>query len=80
LSAATLPYYNCFNVAQCDNIPAPDAPVFTPTAFSPIEAAEAIMEGYRDGPAIVYGGSQALYRLSTDTIHMPKPARSLNKA
>lgn len=70
--AFVLRYYNCFNVAQCENIPAPDAPVFTPTPFNPIEAAEAIVKGYKDGPAIEYGGSQAFYRPSTDTIKMPE--------
>ena len=70
-----LRFYNLFNVAQTENIPAPDAPVFTPTPFNPIEAAEAIVKGYQDAPTIEYGGSQAFYRPSTDTIHMPEPTR-----
>jgi len=70
-----LRYYNVFSVNQCENIPAPDAPTFTPTPFNRIEAAEAIVKGYKDGPTIEHGGSQAFYRPSTDTVHIPDPTR-----
>jgi len=70
-----LRYYNVFNCDQCDNIPAPDAPTFTPTRFNMIEAAEAIVKGYKDGPAIEHGGSQAFYRPLTDTVRIPEPTR-----
>ena len=70
-----LRYYNVFNCDQCENVPAPDAPKYTPTPFNPIEAADAIVKRYKDGPTIEYGGSQAFYRPSTDTVHIPDATR-----
>jgi antirestriction protein ArdC len=70
-----LRYYNVFNVEQCEGIAAPDAVPFEPTAYTPIETAEAIAAGYTDGPAIEFGGSQAFYRPGTDTVQMPEPSR-----
>jgi antirestriction protein ArdC len=70
-----LRYYSVFNSNQCENIPAPDAPVFTPTTFTPIESAEAIVKGYQDPPVIEHGGGQAFYRPSTDTVRIPEPTR-----
>ena len=64
-----------FNVDQCDGIKAPDAVAFTPTEYKPIEAAEKIVKGYADGPAIKHGGQQAYYRPSTDTVKIPEPTR-----
>jgi antirestriction protein ArdC len=34
-----LRHYNVFNVVQCEGIAIPDAPVFTPSEFHPVEAA-----------------------------------------
>jgi antirestriction protein ArdC len=70
-----LRYYNVFNASQCDGIDVPDAVKFTPLDFQPIEAAEAIIRGYADGPAIEHGGQQAYYRPKTDTVRLPEPTR-----
>lgn len=70
-----LKYYNVFNVLQCEGISVPDAPVFTPSEFCPVEAAAKIVEGYAKAPAIRYGGSQAFYRPSLDEVHVPEPTR-----
>jgi antirestriction protein ArdC len=70
-----LKFYNVFSVDQCENVPAPDAPKFTPTPFNPIEAAEGIVKGYKDGPVIEHTGSQAYYKPSIDTVRIPEPTR-----
>jgi antirestriction protein ArdC len=68
-------YYNVFSICQCDGITLPDAVPFTPTDFTPIETAEAIVSGYEGGPAIEHGGTQAFYRPATDKVHIPEPTR-----
>lgn len=70
-----LRYYNVFNAEQCDGIKAPDAPVFEPLDFQPLEAAESIVTGYQDKPGIEHGGSKAFYRPSMDTVQMPEQTR-----
>lgn len=70
-----LRYYNVFNVDQCDGIDKPDAPKFTPSGIKPIDAAERIVKGYADGPAIEHKGSQAFYRPLSDTICIAEPTR-----
>ena len=50
-------YYRVFNCEQCDGIKPPDAVEFVPTKFQAIEAAEKIVKGYADGPAVEYGGT-----------------------
>jgi antirestriction protein ArdC len=70
-----LRYYNVFNVAQCDGITPADAVPFEPTAFKPIEAAEAIVKGYADGPTLEHGGQQAYYSPLYDTVKLPEPTR-----
>lgn len=70
-----LRYYRVFNVAQCDGIAAPDAVTYTPTDFQSIEAAEAIVKGYAEGPAVEHGGARAYYRPSLDMVRMPEPTR-----
>ncbi len=73
--SAVLRYYNVFNVEQCEGVQAPDLLPFTPSEFKPVEAAEALVKGYADGPAIAEGGQQACYRPFTDTVQMPEPTR-----
>lgn len=70
-----LRYYNVFNAVQCDGITVPDAPVYTPSELHPIEAAELIIQGYPNAPAIHHGGSKAFYRPSVDEVHIPEPTR-----
>jgi antirestriction protein ArdC len=68
-------YFRVFNVEQCEGIKPPDTVEFVPSEVKPIEAAEAIVKGYTDGPAIEHGGTQAFYRPSTDTVKIPEPSR-----
>lgn len=68
-------YYRVFNVEQCEGIHSPDAATFTPMPFTPIEAAEHLVEGYTDGPVIEHGGTQAFYRPSTDIVKIPEAGR-----
>jgi antirestriction protein ArdC len=70
-----LRYFSVFNVEQCDGIEAPDKITFTPSVHTPIEAAEAIIQGYKNPPAIQHGGSKAFYVPSEDRIQMPEPTR-----
>lgn len=73
--AFVLRYYSVFNVCQCDGVERPDVVPFTPTPVKPIEAAERIVKGYRDGPRVVHGGSQAFYRPSDDCVYIADPGR-----
>jgi len=70
-----LRYFRVFNVAQCENIAAPDVEQFEPLDFQPIDRAEAIVRDYAGGPAIEHGGTQAFYRPSADTVRMPEKER-----
>jgi antirestriction protein ArdC len=73
--AFVLRYYNVFNVQQCDGIAAPDAPAYTASEYSPVEAASAIVQGYVDGPAIHHRGGSAFYRPGSDEVTLPEPTR-----
>ena len=72
-----LRHYNVFNVEQCDGLDAPDS--LTTAAdvppFEPHTVAEQIIGGYEQPPAIDFGGSQAVYRPTSDTVLMPEPER-----
>jgi antirestriction protein ArdC len=70
-----LRYYNVFSVDQCEGIQAPDAVPFTPTAFQAIDAAEALVKGYADGPTIEHGGQRAFYRPGSDVVCLPEAPR-----
>lgn len=70
-----LRYFNVFNVQQCDGIPAPDAPTYTPSAFNPVDAADTIVQGYADAPAIHHHGGSAFYRPGSDEVTLPEPTR-----
>ncbi len=70
-----LRYFNAFNIQQCDGIAAPDAPTYTPSEYNPVEAADAIVRGYTDGPAIHHRGGSAFYRPSSDEVTIPEPTR-----
>jgi antirestriction protein ArdC len=75
IKVPVLRYYNAFNIEQVHGIQAPDAVPFTPTEFEPIEAAERIVKGYADGPAIEHGGQRAYYHPRTDLVCLPEPTR-----
>ena len=70
-----LRHYNVFNVEQCDNIDAPDAPVpdSETVPFEPLDAAETIVTDYDRGPPIEFGGNRACYRPKSDVVIMPQP-------
>ena len=70
-----LRYYNVFNLDQCDGITAPDAPTVPETVFTPVEAAEALVKGYAEGPSIQHKGTKAYYSPLVDGISLPKPQR-----
>jgi antirestriction protein ArdC len=70
-----LRYYNVFNVEQCDGIKPPDAVAFTPIDFKPLDAADAVVKGYADGPGIEHTGQQAYYRPAADAVRLPEPTR-----
>ena len=69
-------FYKGFNVEQCEGIEAPKVGENTP--HSPIESAEAIVNGYVGAPTIQHGGGQACYIPSLDHIKMP-PKENFSK-
>jgi antirestriction protein ArdC len=62
-----LKVYTVFNVAQCDGVELPR--VERPNLAERIERAEQVMAGM--AVPIHFGGDQAFYRPSTDSVHMP---------
>ena len=60
---------------QCDGIAAPDVRAYTPSDYSPVEAASAIVQGYADGPVIHHRGGSAFYRPGSDEVTLPEPTR-----
>lgn len=71
-----LRHYSLFNAAaQCEGFEVPGLPQYTPTEFSPVAAAEAIVSGYTNGPKIHHTGSSAFYRPKLDEITVPEPSR-----
>ncbi|MBK5247794.1 MAG: DUF1738 domain-containing protein, partial [Peptostreptococcaceae bacterium] len=68
-----LKHFNVFNIEQTEGIPEKD---ITPVEnfkreFSPIEDAEKIVTGYKNGPEIIYGKEGAYYAPMRDMIGMP---------
>ncbi len=75
-----LRYYNVFNAAQVDGVPAPDAvPGDWDLPIEPIAEAERIVVGYEGGPRIEHGGNQAYYRPAEDLVRIPEPGRFLSR-
>jgi len=67
-----LRYFRVFNAEQCEGIATPAVnPSATTGGFSPIEAAEKIVERMPKAPAIITGEPRAYYRPATDTVNMP---------
>jgi antirestriction protein ArdC len=86
--SATVPvlkHYHVFNAEQCDGITTPDTADLISTEFHPIDAAQAIANGYVGGPSVTHAGSRAFYRPSTDAVVLPEaqrgspPARSTTR-
>lgn len=67
-----LRYFTVFNVAQCDGLTVPDATaVPAPGPAEAIDAAEAIVRGMPNAPAIGYHGDRAFYSPAHDSITVP---------
>jgi antirestriction protein ArdC len=64
-----LRYYTVFNVQQTEGIEIPVQ--LGARTFQPVEEAERIVSGMQNRPIIHNGFSQAFYRPSIDTIHLP---------
>lgn len=69
-----LRYYYVWNTDQCDGIdskiPAPLDPADV-KPFSPIETAEAILNGMPNPPSLSYGGDRACYSPPLDAVRLP---------
>lgn len=70
--------FSVFNAKQADGLP--DLPVEEERQFSPIEKAEALVDGYvsavdndNPGPPVSYGHNVAAYSLSRDLVLLPDP-------
>jgi antirestriction protein ArdC len=64
--------YSVFNAAQVEGV---EIPTLDTAArdHTPIEAAELIAAGYRDGPAVRHGGDSACYSPPLDCVNVPTP-------
>ena len=63
-----LQVYSVFNIAQCDGIEPPQ--IERPNLARRIDQAEQVL--HQVGVPIHYSDGEALYRPSTDTVHMPQ--------
>lgn len=80
-----LRYYHVFNVEQCEGIDPAKIEALkrkcglirdesTPEPeFSPIEQAQAIIDGFKASPEIKHGGDRAFYSPTCDYVQLPKP-------
>jgi len=77
ISVPVLKHYNVFNADQIDDVEPPDAVPPHPDAkpFEPIDAAQAIVDGFKDRPPIEHRGRRAVYRPLTDTVVIAAPER-----
>ena len=68
-----LRYYQVWNIAQTEGIPADKIAKVTPKRYEhqPIAEAEAIWDGFADKPALVANGQRAFYVPSQDSITVP---------
>ena len=74
-------HYTVFNVEQCDGLKVPDVIDAAPNTVEAIDACEAILKDYKNGPALVLDNeheSRAFYRPKTDSVHMPARLRFVN--
>jgi antirestriction protein ArdC len=67
------PMIKYYNVFRADDVEGLFFPEKKPTKqANPIEAAQAIIDGYKDAPFFTYQGDRAYYSPSIDKINMPK--------
>ena len=62
--------FTVFNVEQCDGVEVPELEPLPER--DPIEACEAVVNGYRDAPTIEHGGNSAFYSAALDYVRMPQ--------
>jgi antirestriction protein ArdC len=67
-----LRYYNAFNLAQVEGIPAPPTAEII-NAFVPIDMAEQIIADMPNKPEIRHGGNKACYSPVLDHVKLPQP-------
>ena len=67
--------YVVFNACHVEGVKFPELPEVEPLDFSPIDAAERVIEGWKDGPEIVHGYRHACYIPATDEIQLPPKSR-----
>lgn len=68
-----LRYYVVFNAGQIEGVPFPKVESRTGEAFKALEAAEAVVAGWKDGPRVFHGFRRACYIPTADLIQMPSP-------
>ena len=61
--------YSVFNVAQCEGVGLPRGEARD--CFDPLERAEAVIAGYRDGPTVHHDAEGAYYVPERDEVHVP---------
>ena len=61
-----------FNASQCDGLTVPTVSAAVAETTDPIETCEAIVQGFKDRPAIVEHEQCAYYSPSKDIVNMPK--------
>jgi antirestriction protein ArdC len=74
-SGFLLRYYRGFNAEQCEGLEVPEIPGCDSHEHEPIEAAQAIVDGYVNAdsaPHLVFGGDRACYAPSLDVLRMPE--------
>ena len=65
--------FNVFNIEQIDGLDQPSLFQVATPELHPIEAAQAVLDGFATCPPIRYGGSSACYIPSRDLIRLPRP-------
>jgi antirestriction protein ArdC len=74
--------YTVFNLEQTDGVNPPAGRIeeTEERTVDPIPAAEAIADGYPNGPEVRHGGNQPHYRPATDVIVLPAPVEFTDDA
>lgn len=70
-----LKHYVVFNLDQIDGVEPPGDLAIDPAIFSPIDRAQAILDGFAEGPPIHHRGHRACYYPKLDEIEIAPPER-----
>lgn len=65
--------FNVFNIEQVDGLDQPSLFQAPAPEHHPLDAAQAILDSFKDCPPIRFGGASACYIPSRDQIRMPRP-------